>query len=99
MIFVHGMRPNFKSIARAYGALAVLAVVAYGANSMIGPGANYLFLAKPEDTPSILDILPPQPCAADPGDGGGGDGDVRTGVFALVSDGPEEGKSGGLIFA
>ena len=59
MIFVHGMRPNFKSIARAYGALAVLAVVAYGANSMIGPGANYLFLAKPEDTPSILDILPP----------------------------------------
>lgn len=26
---------------------------------MIGPGANYLFMAKPEDTPSILDILPP----------------------------------------
>jgi len=26
---------------------------------MIGPGANYLFMAKPEDTPSVLDILPP----------------------------------------
>jgi uncharacterized membrane protein YwaF len=36
----------------------VLAVFAYFANTMIGPGANYLFLAKPEDTPSILDILP-----------------------------------------
>ena len=53
------MRPNLKSIAKSYIALAVLAVVAYFANRMIGPGANYLFLAKPEDTPSILDILPP----------------------------------------
>ena len=26
---------------------------------MLGPGANYLFMAKPEDTPSILDFLPP----------------------------------------
>lgn len=59
MIFVHKMRPNVKSIVKAYIALAILAVVAYFANSMIGPGANYLFMAKPEDTPSILDILPP----------------------------------------
>jgi uncharacterized membrane protein YwaF len=28
-------------------------------NRYLGPGANYLFLAKPEDTPSVLDILPP----------------------------------------
>ena len=59
MIFVHKMRPNFKSIIKSYIALILLAVVAYCANDMIGPGANYLFMAKPEDTPSILDILPP----------------------------------------
>ena len=59
MIFVHGMRPTVKSAVRSYIALAVLAVIAYVANDMIGPGANYLFMAKPEATPSILDILPP----------------------------------------
>ena len=59
MIFVHGMRPTVRSAFRSYGALAVLALIAYWANDLIGPGANYLFMAKPEDTPSILDILPP----------------------------------------
>lgn len=59
MIFVHGMRPTVKSAVRAYIALIVMAGIAYFANSMLGPGANYLFMAKPEDTPSILDILPP----------------------------------------
>lgn len=59
MIFVHKLRPTIKSAVKSYIALAVLAVIAYFANRMIGPGANYLFLAKPEDTPSVLDILPP----------------------------------------
>lgn len=59
MIFVHKMRPNPRSILKAYIALLVLAVIAFFTNRMIGPGANYLFLAKPEDTPSVLDILPP----------------------------------------
>lgn len=59
MIFVHKMRPTIKSAVKSYGFLALLAVIAYFANRMIGPGANYLFMAKPEDTPSILDILPP----------------------------------------
>ena len=59
MIFVHNMRPTIKSAIKAYIALIALAAIAYFANSMIGPGANYLFMAKPEDTPSILDILPP----------------------------------------
>ncbi len=59
MIFVHGMRPNFKSAVKSYLALLILAIIAYFANDMIGPGANYLFMAKPESTPSILDILPP----------------------------------------
>ena len=59
MIFVHKMRPTVKSAVRSYVLLAVLAVIAYVANVVIGPGANYLFMARPEDTPSILDILPP----------------------------------------
>ena len=59
MIFVHNMRPNKKSFVRAYIGLVVLAVIAYFTNRMLGPGANYLFMARPEDTPSILDILPP----------------------------------------
>lgn len=59
MIFVHKMRPTLRSFAKSYAALALLAVIAYAANDILGPGANYLFMAKPEDTPSILDILPP----------------------------------------
>lgn len=59
MIFVHKMRPTIKSAIKSYVSLFVLAVVAYSANIIIGPGANYLFLARPESTPSILDILPP----------------------------------------
>lgn len=53
------MRPTWRSLFRSYGALAVLAVIAFAANRILGPGANYLFMAKPEDTPSVLDILPP----------------------------------------
>lgn len=59
MIFVHRMRPTGKSILKAYAGLVILGVIAYSANQMLGPGANYLFMAKPEDTPSILDFLPP----------------------------------------
>ena len=58
MTFVHKMRPNFKSLIKSYVALFVLAVIAFVANNMLGPGANYLFMARPESTPSILDILP-----------------------------------------
>ena len=59
MIFVHKMRPNIRSIFKSYAALVILGAIAFTANRLIGPGANYLFMAKPEDTPSILDILPP----------------------------------------
>ncbi len=58
MIFVHGMRPTVRSAVKSYIALLVLAVIAYSVNSMI-PGANYLYLARPESAPSVLDILPP----------------------------------------
>lgn len=59
MIFVHNMRPNKKSFVKAYVGIAILAAIAYFANRLLGPGANYLFMARPEDTPSILDFLPP----------------------------------------
>lgn len=58
MIFVHGMRPTVKSAVKSYIALIVMAVIAYGVNRMI-PGANYLYMARPEAAPSVLDILPP----------------------------------------
>ena len=59
MIFVHNMRPNKKSFFKAYVGIVILAGIAYFANQLLGPGANYLFMARPEDTPSILDFLPP----------------------------------------
>ena len=59
MMFVHKMRPTWKSFLRAYVLIAVLAMIAFFANMILGPGANYLFMAAPESTPSILDILPP----------------------------------------
>ncbi len=58
MIFVHGMRPTVKSAVKSFAALLVMAVIAYSVNTMI-PGANYLYLARPEAAPSVLDILPP----------------------------------------
>ena len=58
MIFVHGMRPTVKSAVKSYAALVMMAVLAYWVNRMI-PGANYLYMARPEAAPSVLDILPP----------------------------------------
>ena len=58
MIFVHGMRPNFRSLIRSYTALVAMAALAAWVNAMI-PGANYLYMARPESAPSVLDILPP----------------------------------------
>ena len=58
MIFVHNMRPTVKSALKSYAALVVMAVIAYFVNTMI-PGANYLYMARPEAAPSVLDILPP----------------------------------------
>lgn len=58
MIFVHRMRPTFRSAVKSYCALCGLAVLAYFINRML-PGANYLYMARPEAAPSVLDILPP----------------------------------------
>ena len=59
MVFVHNMRPNKKSLIKAYIGMICLAVIAYITNNLIGSGANYLFMARPEAAPSVLDILPP----------------------------------------
>ena len=58
MIFVHGMRPTVRSAVKSYIALLVMVFIAYNVNQMI-PGANYLYMARPESAPSVLDILPP----------------------------------------
>ena len=58
MIFVHRMRPTVRSIIRSYSVLVAMSAFAAWVNSMI-PGANYLYMARPESAPSILDILPP----------------------------------------
>ena len=58
MVFVHNMRPTIKSMIKSYVSLVALSIFAFYANQLIGPGANYLFMARPESTPSVLDILP-----------------------------------------
>ena len=58
MIFVRKMRPTVKSAVKAYAATAVMAVIAFFANEIIGGKANYLYMARPEETKSILDFLP-----------------------------------------
>ena len=58
MIWIHKFRPNKRSFIRSYTSLIGLAAFAAWVNSMI-PGANYLYMARPESAPSILDILPP----------------------------------------
>ena len=57
MMFVHKMRPTIKSLIKSYCVLVVLGIVAFIANETL-PGANYLFMARPESAESILDILP-----------------------------------------
>lgn len=57
LIFVHKVRPTARSAVRSYIALVILAVIAYNVNVML-PGANYLYMARPEAAPSVLDILP-----------------------------------------
>ena len=58
MIFVHRMRPTVRSLIRSYTVLLGLAIFAAWINNLI-PGANYLYMARPESAPSVLDILPP----------------------------------------
>ena len=58
MIFVHRMRPTIRSAFKSAAAMTIMVLIAYWVNTMI-PGANYLYMARPEAAPSVLDILPP----------------------------------------
>ncbi len=53
MMFVHKMRPTWRSLIRALCALVVFGLVAVAANTMLGGDSNYLFLAKP-----VIALLP-----------------------------------------
>ena len=69
---------------RSYTALLVFAIIAYNVNVML-PGANYLYLARPESAPSVLDILPPQLRPAHRHHRGGDHADVLPGLPALAA--------------
>ncbi len=58
MMFVHKMRPNWKSIVKSASALSILLVIAVFFNTMLGSPANYLFVAELEETTSVLNLLP-----------------------------------------
>ncbi len=59
MIFVHKMRPTFKSLIKSFCTLFVLAGIALVANYVIGGKSNYLFLATTEEgADSIVNMLP-----------------------------------------
>ncbi len=58
MMFVHKMRPTWRSFVKAAVAMLALLGVAVFVNEMLGDPANYLFVAGVEDTESLLNILP-----------------------------------------
>ena len=59
MIFVHKLRPTFKSMIKSFCLLFVLAMIALYANSILGGRSNYLFLATTEEgADSIVNMLP-----------------------------------------
>lgn len=59
MTFVEGYRPTWRSLGKVivYGNL--YALVVFGINLLLG--SNYLFIMRPPDTPSLIDILGPWP--------------------------------------
>jgi hypothetical integral membrane protein (TIGR02206 family) len=52
---VYGMRPKFKSIFKAFGAIQIYLVLIVGVNALIG--SNYLFLMRKPEHTSLLDVL------------------------------------------
>ena len=87
MIFVHGMRPTWKSMAKSYVALAALGVIAFAANRLSVPGKarGYAF---------YFGYPTPQFPAAAGGDGGCGEPDVLPVLPAMVAQGPEGEENG-----
>lgn len=57
MIFVHQMRPTWKSYVKSFVSLFILAMIAIAVNKTV-PGANYLYLEGVVQGSSILNLLP-----------------------------------------
>ena len=55
LMFVHNFRPTIRSAVKSYIALLAMVAVALVANSYLGEGANYLFLAE---LPALLSFVP-----------------------------------------
>jgi len=57
MIFIHQMRPTWKSFIKSYALVVLFAFFAIYVNTQI-PRANYLFLSTTEAGDSVLNFLP-----------------------------------------
>ncbi len=52
---IYGMRPKFKSILKAFGAIQIYLIFIVGVNALIG--SNYLFLMRKPEHTSLMDLL------------------------------------------
>ncbi|XEC95609.1 TIGR02206 family membrane protein [Paenibacillus tarimensis] len=59
MTVVEGFRPTWRSVLRTMGWLNLLLIVVFPVNALTG--ANYMFVSRKPDTPSLLDLLGPWP--------------------------------------
>lgn len=59
MVWVERMTITFRSMIKSFVALNIFALIAFLVN--IATGANYMFLARKPENPSILDVLGPYP--------------------------------------
>lgn len=59
MTVVEGMRPTWKSLGRVLVWSNVYMLAVGGINALLG--SNYLFIAHPPETPSLIDLLGPWP--------------------------------------
>jgi len=59
MTVVEHFRPTWKSMLRTLLAINLYAIPVFILNLLIG--SNYLFINRPPDTPSLIDVLGPWP--------------------------------------
>lgn len=59
MTLVEGMRPTWKSLGRVLIWSNIYMLFVGGVNALLG--SNYLFIAHPPETPSLIDLLGPWP--------------------------------------
>jgi hypothetical integral membrane protein (TIGR02206 family) len=59
MTFVEGYRPRWRSLGKVIVFGNLYALLVFGINLALG--SNYLFIMRPPDTPSLIDMLGPWP--------------------------------------